>query len=194
MKEVITGVVLAGGRGSRLNHRDKGLISVRGRPLIEYVLERLVPQVSTIIINANRNREIYAHYGYPVLGDGNESYDGPLMGMKTALETTKTPWILVVPCDCPQIPINLGMRLFQAATTDNRPIAVATDGKWLQPVFSLLNRQVLPDLQQHLAQKKHKIDAFYAHCGFSRVDFTENPLDFTNLNTPEEIRDFEQKL
>ncbi len=190
MKSQITGVILAGGRGSRLGHQDKGLVDVGGKPLIEYVLERFMPQVNRVLINANRNLSTYRHYDHQMVGDGNENYDGPLAGMGAALEVTETPWLLVVPCDCPQIPWDLGARLYQQAVDRQVLIAVAHDGEWLQPVFSLLHRQTIPALRRFLEEKRHKIDHFYQEVGFTAVDFSDNTTGFLNLNTPEDIIKF----
>jgi molybdenum cofactor guanylyltransferase len=110
----ITGVILAGGRGSRLGGVDKGLVPLHGRPLIEHVIDALRPQVGALLISANRNRDIYASYGYPVIADVMGDYDGPLAGMLSAMRAAGTAYILTTPCDAPSIPADLARRLAEA--------------------------------------------------------------------------------
>src|SRR5690554_286709 len=81
-----TGLILAGGQARRMGNVDKGLQKLSNRPLIEWVLEALQPQVTELMINANRNLEDYHRYGYPVLSDQLSGYHGPLAGIATGLQ------------------------------------------------------------------------------------------------------------
>jgi len=101
MENEITVVILAGGRGRRMDAQDKGLVVLYGQPLIEYVIKAISPQNSNILINANQNIEQYQHYGYPVVSDQITGFQGPLAGVATAMERVKTPYILTLPCDAP---------------------------------------------------------------------------------------------
>ena len=112
VKEFITGVILAGGRAQRMGGCDKGLIKLLGKPLVEYVIRALKPQVAEMIINANRNRERYAAYGYPIIADLMDGFYGPLAGMASAMQAARTPYIVTTPCDSPFVPSDLVKRLY----------------------------------------------------------------------------------
>ena len=104
MKEKITAIILAGGRARRMAGVDKGLCSLAGRPMIEWTLARIRPQVGAVLINANRNREAYAALGFPVAADDDDSRAGPLAGIHAGMKKSKTEWVLSAPCDSPFLP------------------------------------------------------------------------------------------
>ncbi|MBV1839416.1 molybdenum cofactor guanylyltransferase MobA [Photobacterium ganghwense] len=186
-------VILAGGQASRMGGNDKGLIPLANRTLIEHVIDRLKPQTSAISINANRNKERYSHFGF-VFGDNIQDYPGPLGGMHAALhQYPDSEWIGFVPCDCPQLPVDLVARMSRACNADT-DIAVAHDGEHIQPVVTLLNRRILPKLEQFLAAGDRKIILLYRQCNMVTVDFSDQPDAFINLNTPEELEQFGQAL
>ncbi len=83
--QAVTGMVLAGGRGSRMGGVDKGLVELRDHLMIEWVVERLAPQVTQVFINANRNNDQYAELGYPIIADATADFRGPLAGIAAAL-------------------------------------------------------------------------------------------------------------
>ena len=114
-REDITGLVLAGGRGSRMGGVDKGLQDHRGIPLALHALRRLQPQVGTAMLSANRNLPDYEAMGVPVWSDSIEGYAGPLAGLLTGLEHARTDWLVTVPCDTPDFPSDLVDRLAEAA-------------------------------------------------------------------------------
>lgn len=182
----ITGVVLAGGQARRMGGTDKGLVELAGRPMIEHVLERLRPQVRSVLINANRNLDQYERYGYPVIPDAERNYSGPLAGMASAMGAAETEFILTVPCDSPLLPEDLAARLAAALHAARADIAVAHDGTRLQPVFALLRVDLLPSLQQALANEERKIDRWYARHPMAEADFSDQRDAFRNVNTPEE--------
>lgn len=190
----ITGVVLAGGRATRMHGQDKGLIPLAGVPLIQYVLAALKPQVANIIINANRNREAYTAYGYPVASDKLEGFCGPLAGMASAMGSASTPYIVTVPCDSPFVPRDLVRRLYKGLITDQAEISVVHNGECLQPVFALLNCELLSSLLSYLNAGKRKIDTWYGTHRLTIVDFSDTPEAFLNINTPEEIQAVESRL
>ena len=107
-------IVLAGGQARRMGGRDKGLLPFAGRPLVEWAIESLAPQVSTLLISANRNLDAYGAYGFPVVADLEQGFQGPLAGILSAMRAARTAWILTLPCDGPQPPPDLGARLAQA--------------------------------------------------------------------------------
>ena len=182
----ITAVILAGGRGSRMGGIDKGLIELNGKPLIEHVISAVAPQVETLIINANRNLNAYAAFGYPVITDSMEDYQGPLAGFLAAMDAVKTSDIVAVPCDGPLLAYDLVGRLSNARLRDNADIAVAHDGNRLQPVYALIPLRLRTSLQAYLDGGDRKIDLWYAQHRVAYADFSDAPSTFINVNTPEE--------
>jgi molybdopterin-guanine dinucleotide biosynthesis protein A len=183
----ITGVVLAGGKGRRMGGVDKGLQLFRGRTLIDLVLERMRPQVTEILINANQNRERYEAYGYNVVGDLFSGYAGPLAGLHSALSAASHDLVLTVPCDSPFLPMNLVKRLDTARRSQSADIAVARTGRQAHPVFCLVQRKLLPHLTSFLDDGGRKIDAWYADLNVVEVAFDDQPDAFTNFNTFDEM-------
>ena len=183
----ITGVVLAGGKGRRMGGVDKGLQLFRGRTLIDLVLERMQPQVTEILINANQNRERYEAYGYDVIGDLFSGHAGPLAGLHSALTAASHDLVLTVPCDSPFLPNDLAERLGTARRTESADIAVARTGHQAHPVFCLVQRKLLPHLTSFLDDGGRKIDAWYADLNVVEVAFDDQPEAFANFNTLEEM-------
>ncbi|MGL5005912.1 MAG: molybdenum cofactor guanylyltransferase MobA [Plesiomonas sp.] len=183
MKEPITGVILAGGKARRMGGIDKGLIVVADKMLYQHVAQRLAPQVSQLLINANRHITEYRRSGYPVYADSLAGYPGPLAGMLTALQHAHTDWILCVPCDSPLLPPDLAARLLHAVGTAD--CAIVTDGEQVHPVFALLHRRLIPALQHFLQRDERKLMLFFAlqHC--VTVDFSDQAMAFCNVNTPD---------
>jgi len=181
-----TGIVLAGGRGSRMGGVDKGLQPLRGRPMIEWVLERLTPQVAEIIINANQNIERYESYGHRVVPDEIGGFAGPLAGLHAGLKAAAHPLVVTVPCDSPFLPEDLVERLF--ASLKNNDLAVARTGEQPHPVFALMKRQVRESLEAFLAAGGRKIDAWYTALKVVEVSFDDEAEAFRNINTLEELK------
>ena len=187
----ITGVVLAGGRGSRMGGLDKGLQAYGGEPLALHGLRRLQAQVGPTLVNANRNLAQYQSFGAPVVTDTVPDFAGPLAGFITALENCQTPYLMTIPCDTPQFPTDLVARLARALLRDNADIAMAsarelqTDGSpvwYRQPVFCLLKCSLLPGLRAFVAEGGRKIGAWTAQQHTVQVEF-DVPGAFANANT-----------
>jgi len=191
---MITGVILAGGRASRMDGVDKGLIHLAGKPLIEHVLARLNPQVNAVLISANRNLADYARLGYPVIQDMLAGYLGPLAGVLSALRVARTPYILTVPCDGPYIPTDLAQRLLLWLQERGTQIAVACAGEDIQPVVALIACTLADDIQQYLDGGERKVGSWLEKHKPARVDFSDQPDAFININTPEERNVWEQQL
>lgn len=189
--ETVTGVILAGGRGSRMGGVDKGLVEALDRPLIDWVLDRLRPQVGPILINHAHNAARYAAFGYPLVTDREDGFLGPLAGVASAMHVTSTPLMLTVPCDTPGLGDDLGLRLHAALLRDQVEIAVAHDGEWLQPLFMMLRADLQPSLDAFLSGGGRKVDKWFAQHAVTRVDFSDWGHAFANLNTAEELRAFE---
>jgi len=190
----LTGLILAGGRGTRLGGVDKGLIELHGRPLIEYVLERLRPQTGAILINANRHHERYAAYGVPVIPDLEGGFAGPLAGIATGLATARTDWVVVVPCDCPLLPSDLVARLWQARCTAEADVAVARAAGRLQPVFVLLPATARVELERRLHEGERKVAAWLTAQRLAIADFSDEAESFVNVNAEEEWRGLGARL
>ncbi len=188
METEITVVILAGGRGRRMDAKDKGLVALNGRPLIEYVIKAISPQNSNILINANQNIEQYQHYGYPVVSDQIEGFQGPLAGVATAMERVKTSYILTLPCDAPFVERDYQERMWSALQTQQTDLAIAFDGRRLQPVHALIPVRLYADLLKFLAGKTRRVDSWYSQYAMGLVDFSGQVRMFCNLNTPEELK------
>jgi molybdopterin-guanine dinucleotide biosynthesis protein A len=190
----ITGVILAGGKARRMEGADKGLITLHGRPMIDYIISALRPQVGNMIINANRNTEQYSTRGLPVVTDMLDDYLGPLVGMATGMHTTDKPYIVTAPCDSPFIPDTLVETLYHALHDNQAEISVAHDGVRMQPVFALLRCELLPGLLAYLEDGGRKIDSWYDRHRLALADFSDLPDTFLNLNTPEDRLALESRL
>ncbi|MGH8282623.1 MAG: molybdenum cofactor guanylyltransferase MobA [Gammaproteobacteria bacterium] len=187
----ITGLVLAGGRGTRMGGRDKGLVEFKGKPMIQHVLAALRPQVAEVLISANRNVEYYRKTGCRVVPDLLAGFAGPLAGISAGMHAVTCSHLLVLPCDGPFVPAWLAQRLWAAIAGKDDGIAAAHDGERLHPTFALLPVGVLDDLDTYLAGGGHKIDKFYSRHAFVTVDFSDCPQAFLNINTPEDVEKFE---
>lgn len=190
----ITGVILAGGRGSRMGGVDKGLQEFRGEPMARHVMRCLSPQVGALMINANQNVARYEAFGVPVWQDETTGFVGPLAGLETALRHCKTPWLVTAPCDSPFLPEDLVVRLAEAIEREGASLAVAVTGEGeslqTQPVFALLNVALLPSLTGYLQQGGRKIDPWQKAERAVQVRFPDEDA-FRNINTVEDLRRFE---
>lgn len=186
----ITGLILAGGRGSRMGEVNKGLQMLGRTSLISHVIQRLEPQIGTIIINANRDIADYATYNYPVISDQFEGYAGPLAGIHAGLLASRSPYLLTCPCDSPLIPPNLASRLTNALLEQKAQLAVVScqdmesedHALRAHPVFSLMRSDLAPHLQHFLDQGGRKISLWYASLRVTEVIF-DDANAFQNINT-----------
>ncbi len=187
----ITGLVVCGGRGSRMGGADKGLQSFQGMPLALHALMRLVPQVGAVLINANRNLAAYESFGVPVWPDPIADYQGPLAGWLAGIERCETPYLAVVPCDSPHFPTDLVHRLADALEREEAEISMAAtregDRVQPQPVFALLKASLLESLLQYLNAGERKIDRWTARHRCVQVVF-DDVRAFANANTLEELQ------
>ena len=190
-KQDITGLVLAGGRGSRMGGVDKGLQPHRGMPLAQHALLRLGPQVGQLMINANRNLGAYEAMGVPVWPDASADYPGPLAGLLAGLERCETPYLVSVPCDTPDFPADLVAKLAQALVAQHADIAMAAiieDGQLrTQPVFCLLKSGLMESLAAYLHSGERKVDRWTALHRCVPVLF-DHAAAFFNANTLAELQ------
>jgi molybdenum cofactor guanylyltransferase len=200
-RDSITGLLLAGGRGSRMGHIDKGLQLFRGEPMAAHVLRRLAPQVGALAVNANQNLEQYAAFGAPVWPDDLEGFEGPLAGLETGMRHCGTPLLVTAPCDSPFLPTDLVERLNAALQAEGADLALAeteeagADGVVRiqpQPVFALVRVAALPHLSAYLAGGGRRMDGWYGSIKVTRVRF-DQAADFRNINTLRELQQFENE-
>ena len=189
--EPITGVVLAGGLGRRMGGVDKGLQVLRGKPMVQWVIERFAPQVDELLVNANQNLERYASFGHRVVPDQIGGYAGPLAGLHRALTEARHELVATVPCDSPFLPQDLVSRLRADLNARGAELAVARTGDQPHPVFCLCHKRVLPGLTAFLESGGRKIDTWYAALQVVEVSFDDNPDAFSNINTANELAGFE---
>ncbi len=187
----ITGLILAGGRGSRMGGVDKGLQNHAGLPLAMHALFRLGPQVGHVMINANRNLGAYEAMGVPVWPDALPDFAGPLAGWLAGLEHCETPWLVTVPCDTPNFPLDLVARLAEAAARAGADIAMAVtreDGQLQrQPVFTLMKSELIESLVAYLHGGQRKIDRWTDNHRCVEVVFDDEAA-FFNANTLEDLQ------
>ena len=190
-REAITGLVLAGGRGQRLGGVDKGLQRWHDRPLVDHAIARLAPQVSEMMISANRNAADYALRGVRVLADAHDDFPGPLAGMLAGLRAASTPWVAVVPCDSPRLPPDLVERLGRGLGDRQGAVVqrdLGAEGVRLEPVCCLLSTTLADDLADYLASGGRKVEAWLArHAAPVPFDRPDDATAFTNINTPDDL-------
>jgi len=190
----LTGVVLAGGRGQRMGGYDKGLMALNGRPLISYVVAALRPQVSRLIISANRHVARYERLGFRVVSDRSPSYAGPLAGVASALAVVETEYVVTAPCDSPWLAPDLASRLGRTLAAERGQVAAARCQGRLHPTFALIPGNLRDDLDEALARGQRKAEAWLRDHDLAIADFDDQPGAFINVNTPDELARAEMYL
>ena len=190
----VSGLLLAGGQARRMGGADKGLLMLGGRPLVAWGLQRLAAQVGEVMISANRNHTHYEKLGVPVISDSLSGYAGPLAGMVAGLGKASRGWVLNAPCDSPLLAKDYAARMYAAGESGEFDAVVAHDGKRLQPVFMMLNRQSQPSLEGFLAGGGRKIDLWLGDVSHVKVDFSDHEEMFLNVNTPEDLEEMESRI
>lgn len=190
--EKITGLILAGGRGSRMGSVDKGLQLFKAKPMVAHVLARFEPQVDEILINANRSIDEYTTFGHRVIPDAIDGFAGPLAGLHIGMTHATHPLVATVPCDSPFLPLDLIARLTAAMRQSDADLAVAKTFDQPHPVFCLVKTSLAPHLHVFLESGQRKIDKWYATLNVVEVAFDDQEAAFSNINTVEELKSFEQ--
>lgn len=183
--ERVAAVILAGGQGRRMGGADKGLMDYRGRPLVEWVLDALAPQVEEILISANRNLDRYARSGRRVLPDVLPDFPGPLAGVLAALDAVDADWLLVVPCDTPHLPADLALRLLDAAQRQDAPLAVAADDTQVHHTCFIMRTSQRENLAAFLARGERAVRRWQA--GLATVSVPFDAAAFVNFNRPDDL-------
>ena len=190
----ISGLILAGGRGTRMGGIDKGLQMHLGLPLAQHALERLSPQVGALMLNANRNLSTYQAMGVPVWQDEMPDFPGPLAGMLAGLMHCDTPYLVTVPCDSPNFPTDLVARLAQGLVDASADLATAYTREAgelrAQPVFCLMRIALRNNLRAFIESGERKTGLFAARHRGTKVVFDDAPA-FANANTLGELAELQ---
>lgn len=182
----ITGVVLAGGKASRMGGKDKGLMLLNGKPLWQHVADRLRPQVNSIVISANRNLPVYQASGLPIITDTLPGYPGPLAGILSVIQQVSAEWFLFCPCDTPFIPEFLAERLENKR--HQAPVVWVHDGERDHPAVVLVHRSLASKIEEYLARGDRRVMVFMREVGGHSVDFSDMKSAFHNMNTPQDLQ------
>lgn len=185
-KELVTACILTGGKGSRLDGVDKGLLQISDRKLIEYCIETIHPQVSTTIISANRNLQTYRSFGLHAFEDSFGNYEGPLAGFLSGLENTKTPYLVMLPTDVPFFPKDLVKRLVMPILSGSCTATVAKVSGRIQPTFCCIPKESRRSLIDYLRSGQRKIIDWLRQLELMEISF-ETPEEFININNETDI-------
>ncbi|HAU4329375.1 molybdenum cofactor guanylyltransferase MobA [Citrobacter freundii] len=191
LDSAITGVVLAGGKARRMGGTDKGLLELHGKPLWRHVADTLALQVKTVVVNANRHQDVYQQSGLKVIPDLLADFPGPLAGMLSVFQQEAGDWFLFCPCDMPYIPHSLAARLKEQRSS--APVVWVHDGERDHPTIALMNRKIVPLLQDYLQSGERRVMVFMRLAGGHAVDFSDHRDAFVNVNTPEELARWQTK-
>jgi|SRR5689334_21327825 len=194
----VTGVVLAGGLSRRMGGGDKGLLSLAGKPMLQHVIERLRPQVASMLINANGDPARFAAFGLPVVADSIAGFVGPLAGVlagmqRSLAEAPERRFIVTAPGDAPLLPSTLVADLLAGLAGGTGSIALARSHGDLHPVIGIWPVALAQDLEEQLAKGVRKVLDWTNRHGTVAVDFAPQSLGgreldpFFNANTPEEL-------
>lgn len=189
-QNTVSGVVLAGGMGRRMQQQDKGLVLFNNRPLVSYAIAAMAPLVDELLISANRNQDSYRQFGYRVISDGNTSFDGPLAGILAAMQHASQPTLLIMPCDSPLIGSQHLQRLLDQLGDDSE-IAAAFDGQRLHPVVAAIKTDLRDDLQAYLQSGERRLEQWFNSRRLRKVDFSDVPEVFANINTLQHLQELE---
>ena len=180
-KNIVDAIILAGGQGSRLGGRDKGLVSWQGRPLIEHVIDRIAPQVSRVIVSANRHIEDYKSYGFPVCRDGRNGYNGPLAGIEACASQCLSPFTLIVACDNPTLPVDLVAEFLNTIHREKLSATFASDGVRSHYLPCLVQSQRLPSTSSRLEDSQCSMKGWLQQLGAKPTSFPDATA-FQNIN------------
>jgi molybdopterin-guanine dinucleotide biosynthesis protein A len=187
------GLILAGGLARRMGGGDKPRTSIGGQTILSRVLERMTPQCTRLILNANGDLARFADAGLPVIPDDVPDFAGPLAGILAGLDwaaanVPDVEYVASVPGDCPFLPHDLVAGLHQARIDSGQPLACARSGEWRHPVIGVWPVALRADLRHALVgEDLRKIELWTARHGVALADWPAEPVDpFFNVNTPED--------
>ena len=187
----VTGVILAGGLARRMNNQDKGLVLFKGQPMVSYAIAAMSAVADQTLINANRNIQEYQKFGFPVVSDLTDSFDGPLAGVLTAMYFAKTGLLLVMPCDSPLVKANHLQKLLTTRAEHDADVAVAVAGVRLHPVFLAIKSDLKQSLQDYLHSGQRKMESWLEQQKIVKADFSNEQEVFVNVNSLSELSGLE---
>lgn len=187
------GVILAGGRSSRMGVPRKALLELAGQPIIKYVIEKLAPDVDTLLLSCEGETSDFDRYGLAIVPDLLPDYRGPLTGLYSALQflcdQDHDASLVLCPCDAPFIPENLVQVLLDAdQARQKKVIAISYEGV-LQPTFSLWQSHHLPLIREAVVEQgRGGLKHLLMSLPHELVEWpTQKPPPFYNVNTPGEL-------
>ena len=180
-----TAIILAGGKSARMHYKDKAWINYKGSPLITHVIKRLVPQVTRTLISRNNYDPRYETLPYPCIADLNTYKEGPLAGILACSYHVETPLTLVVPCDTPNLPLDLFKRL--SLDLDHYDVSIPTCADGEQPLMMLAKTPVLSEIDGNLKEGKRSVKDWLSKMNVQKVQFSSSS-NFENINYPSQIR------
>ena len=185
IRPLLTGIVLAGGRGSRMGGRNKGLVQVNGQPLVAYAAANLHPHVQQLLVNTNSDADRYRRLGFEVIDDGAFAWQGPLAGILAGVRAATTPFVAISACDQLALPETVYPHLLEAAQLNPRGLAVACDSERMHPTCAVVSVNCEQALQQQLQQGLLRVGGWLREMEATEVPFPE--VQFYNLNTPMDL-------
>lgn len=206
-KQQITGIILAGGAGSRMGGRDKGWVTLNNQPLVSHVIDRIKPQVSTIIISANRELHRYQSLGYPVVSDTNyaplknkqqpsSGFQGPIAGILAALKSIHTPYAVIIPVDAPLLSVNLVQTLIDHhnASQNRFKLTLFHDGERTHPLFGLYHCSLIECLETYYLNGQRRLMQWCLEQSPHIISTPQFKTSFTNINDPDSLAILESSL
>ncbi len=187
----MTYLILAGGRGQRMQGTDKGLMLWQGKPMVEHIIEQLAIPSQRLMISANRNLNNYRQYSEQVFSDQLDDYQGPLSGLNCALQQCQTHYILCIPCDSPSPPTGLAEQLYKCMQEQHKSAAICHDGDRPQPLFCLIDRKHKHQLDEFLQLGRRKVLDFMQLIDVAVCDFSTQKAAFHNFNRVEDMQHVE---
>lgn len=187
----VLGLILAGGQSRRMGGRDKAFIRLKDKPLIDYALARLAPQVAKILINSNAEQKVFASCNAPIIADSITGFLGPLAGIHAGLTWAKThnfSHMVSISVDAPFFPHDLVKRL----CAEGKDFACAYSNGRAQPVFGLWPAYCLEALDAFLQKGGRKVDTFTNSFDLAKPSWP--PEFFFNINTPTDLQDAEKQI
>jgi len=190
---VIGAVIMAGGKSRRMGGQDKAFVLLNEKPMLSHVIDRLNKQTKNIVLNSNKNPEVFKSFKIKVMSDTVKDFPGPLAGVLSGMEwfniqNKKIKWVLSVPIDSPFFPLDLIKKLHFSLKNSNKLIAVAKSNKKIHPVFALWNMSLLNPIKNAINNDIRKIDLFTEPYQPQVVDFVSKIDPFFNINTPEDLK------
>ncbi|MEC9205662.1 MAG: molybdenum cofactor guanylyltransferase MobA [Pseudomonadota bacterium] len=191
-KKQLTALILAGGKSSRMEGNDKGLMKFNEKFLIQHLHSLANKFCNNVLVNANRNLDEYRAFGFTICNDLIDGYQGPLAGMYTGLEQAKTDYLITLPCDGPFINESYFKKMI--LLEKDFDINVAFDGNRVQPVYCLLRKDLKKSLKLFLESGQRKIDKWFESCSVNLIDFSNDEKMFININDKLEFNKYKNKI